>query len=105
MSELEDIVVALKARVKRKADCLLDDAAQAIVNLCEENDELHKESKDIIESLVIHILETNNTTKISTPPHECEFVTQPERGKCSFCEAWGSAMMLVYPDEIKEDKP
>ena len=102
MSELKDIVVALKARVKRKADCLLDDAAQAIVNLCEENDKLRKDSKDIIENLVIHILETNETTKINTPPHECEFLTDPERGKCSFCETWGSAMMLVYPDQFEE---
>jgi regulator of replication initiation timing len=58
MSELEDIVVALKARVKRKADCLLDDAAQAIVNLCEENDELRIDSKDIIEKLKSELNET-----------------------------------------------
>jgi hypothetical protein len=58
MSELEDIVVALKTRVKRKADCLLDDAAEAIVNLCEENDELRKDSKDIIENLKSELNET-----------------------------------------------
>ena len=60
---------------------------------------ISKDSKDIIENLVIHILETNKTTKINTPPHECEFGTDPERGKCSFCETWGSAIMLVYPNQ------
>ena len=98
MSDLREIAIALETEAKQRSDYLLDNAAEAIKNLCEENDELRKDSKDIIESLVIHILETNKTTNISTPPHECEFVTQPEHGKCSFCEAWGSAMMLVYPN-------
>lgn len=73
-------------------------------NCIEDMNKLRKESKDIIENLVIHILETNETTKINTPPHECEFITEPERGKCSFCETWGSAMMLVYPNQIEEEK-
>jgi hypothetical protein len=102
MSELKNVVIALETEAKQRSDYFLDDAAEAIKNLCEENDELRKDSKDIIENLVIHILETNKTTKINTPPHECEFLTDPERGKCSFCETWGSAMMLVYPDQFEE---
>ena len=73
------------------------------VRLEEDMNKLRKESKDIIENLVIYILETNETTKINTPPHECEFITEPEHGKCSFCETWGSAMMLVYPNQIEEE--
>ena len=56
-----------------------------------------KEPKSIIESLVQHILEETDT-----PKHQCEFLTDPERGKCSFCEAWGAALLMVYPDVFQD---
>ena len=61
-----------------------------------------KEPKNTIEALVEHILEETNTPTTDTPKHECEFITDPERGKCSFCEAWGIALPMVYPDLFEE---
>jgi regulator of replication initiation timing len=99
MSELEDIVVALKARVKRKADCLLDDAAQAIVNLCEENDELRIDSKDIIEKLKSEL----NETKIERD--------ETRESYCSLMEAYRGGDGRVTANKLgwgylfEEDKP
>jgi hypothetical protein len=56
----------------------------------------------IIESLVQHILEETDTPETDTPKHQCEFLTDPERGKCSFCEAWGTALPMVYPDVFQD---
>ena len=92
----------LELSMWRDGNIMHENCIEDMNKLKEENDKLRKDSKDIIENLVIHILETNETTKINTPPHECEFLTDPERGKCSFCETWGSAMMLVYPDQFEE---
>jgi hypothetical protein len=61
-----------------------------------------KEPKSIIESLVQHILEETDTPETDTPKHQCEFLTDPERGKCSFCEAWGTALPMVYPDVFQD---
>lgn len=61
-----------------------------------------KEPKSIIESLVQHILEETHTPETDTPKHQCEFITDPERGKCSFCEAWGAALPMVYPDVFQD---
>ena len=61
-----------------------------------------KEPKSIIESLVQHILEETHTPETDTPKHQCEFITDPERGKCSFCEAWGTALLMVYPDVFQD---
>ena len=61
-----------------------------------------KEPKSIIESLVQHILEETHTPETDTPKHQCEFITDPERGKCSFCKAWGTALLMVYPDVFQD---
>ena len=58
MSELKDIVIALETEAKQRTDYVLDNAAEAIKNLCEENDELRIDSKDIIEKLKSELNET-----------------------------------------------
>ena len=62
------------------------------------------EAKELVKFLIDHITESLDCTDITQviPPHECDFSTNPERGKCSFCETWVSAMMLVYPDQFEE---
>lgn len=87
-----------------------------IATLCKEIDYLttqvdtlrkeRNEAKELVKFLVDHITESVDCIDITQviPPHECEFITEPERGKCSFCETWGSAMMLVYPNQIEEDE-
>ena len=101
MSELEDIVVALKARVKRKADCLLDDAAEAIVNLCEENDELRKDSKDIIEKLKSELNETK-TERDQARREVCKAESSGRIGR--FGTAQEHAKRMGW-DCFKEDQP
>ena len=38
-----------------------------------------------------------------TPIHECEFVTDPEKGKCDSCEAWGNYVGLFCSNEDEEE--
>ena len=93
MSDLRDIATLCK-----EIDCL---TAQ-VDALRTERDE----AKELVKFLVDHITENLDCISITQviPPHECEFISDPERGKCSFCETWGAAMMLVYPNQIEEEE-
>lgn len=74
MSELKDIVIALETEAKQRTDYVLDNAAEAIKNLCEENDELRKDSKDIIDKLTSELNETR-TERDEARREVCAFVS------------------------------
>lgn len=39
-----------------------------------------------------------------SPMHRCEFDTAPDKGRCEFCERWGTAWVLAFP-EMAEGQP
>lgn len=45
----------------------------------------------------------DTTVNNKTPIHECEFVTDPEKGKCDKCEAWGNYVGLFCSTEDEEE--
>lgn len=101
MSELKDIVIALKTEAKQRTDYLLDNAAEAIVNLCEENDELRKDSKDIIEKLKSELNETK-TERDEARREVCKAESGGRIGR--FGTAQEHAKRMGW-DCFKEDQP
>ena len=51
---------------------------------------------------VVNEFISDTTTNNETPTHECEFVTDPEKGKCDACEAWGNYVGLFCSSEEEE---
>ena len=73
---------------------LLDKAVQEI--------ELLRKERDAALAVVDEFI-SDTAVNNETPIHECEFVTDPEKGKCDSCEAWGNYVGLFCSNEDEEE--
>jgi hypothetical protein len=69
--------------------------------------EIIKKDYDALKRLLnwaIH--EMSDESPRRTPKHDCEYSTDPESGKCDFCENYWDAVQLACPeivDEMREE--
>ena len=53
---------------------------------------------------VVNEFVSDTTSKNQTPDHECEFLYNPETGKCDACEAWGNYVGLFCSREDEDEE-
>lgn len=75
-----------------------------ITGTCAENAQLRKERDEARQVLQTVVEEFISDTPQQTPKHECEFISDPERGVCSGCETWSDYVRICHPHEDTEEE-
>ena len=78
-----------------------DDYPYGLVAEASDEIKLLRKERDAALAVVDEFI-SDTTTNNETPTHECEFVTDPEKGKCDACEAWGNYVGLFCSSEEEE---
>ena len=93
MNDITDIVSRLRRTDENRGVAICSEAADTIEQLRKERDA----ALAVVDEFI-----SDTTTNNETPTHECEFVTDPEKGKCDACEAWGNYVGLFCSSEEEE---
>lgn len=68
-----------------------------IKQLIKERDEARRVLQTVVEEFI-------SDTPQQTPKHECEFISDPERGVCSACETWSDYVRICHSCENTEEE-
>ena len=74
-----------------------DEMRLEITQLRKERDKARRLLQSVVEEFI-------SDTPNKTPTHECEFRSNPERGKCGACEVWGDYIGLFGSEEEEEEE-
>ena len=99
-SELNDLLVQLNfcnSDYTHADYDTFENSIKAIEQLRKERDEARQVLQTVVEEFI-------SDTPQQTPKHECEFISDPERGVCSACEAWSDYVRICHPCENTEEE-
>ena len=91
----------LLERMSESGNAYSDEYPYGLMGEAEEEIKLLRKERDAALAVVDEFI-ADTTANNETPIHECEFVTDPEKGKCDSCEAWGNYVGLFCSSEEEE---
>jgi len=96
---MDEVAAALRALLDENAAL----RATRTAELAKANDE-RDEARRLLKSVVDVVQESMLPTQ-SVPNHICDYDRRPDIGMCKVCEDFTDAVVMFYPDELKDAKP